>query len=232
LTVGAVVPREGGGLVAAVPGGFRVLNDGVPGEWLATLEGDRPDNRMNDGKCAPDGSFWAGTMARDATAGAGSLYRLDPKGELTTILGGLSVSNGLGWVNDGQLYFIDTATQGVDVLRAGPEGWTRDEFVRIPRDFGVPDGLCVDGDGNAWVAMCFGGRVLCYSPAGEHIATVEVPAELTTSVCFGGPDLDRLYITTGRTGLTAEQLAAQPHAGSVFVCEPGVPGMPTYAYAG
>lgn len=233
VTVGAVVPRADGGLVAAVPGGFRTLDDGIPGEWLARLESDRPGNRMNDGKCAPDGSFWAGTMARDNTPGAGSLYRLDPKGELTTVLDGLTVSNGLGWTAPDRLYFIDTATQGVDRLRVRPDGGVeREPFVHIPREHGVPDGLCVDGAGNVWVAMCFGGVVLCYSSGGQHIATVEVAAELTTSVCFGGPDLDRLYITTGRTGRTPEQLAAQPYAGSVFVCEPGVPGTPTYAYAG
>jgi sugar lactone lactonase YvrE len=204
------------------------------GPWLARVEAGVDGNRMNDGKCAPDGSFWAGTMSRDNTPGAGSLYRLDPDTGVHTVLSGLTISNGLGWAPDGDLlYFIDTVTQGVDIVRPEPDGgWQRRDFVRIPREAGVPDGLCVDADGNIWVAMCFGGRVLCYRPDGEHIATVEVPAELTTSVCFGGADLDLLYITTGRVGLSAEQLAAQPHAGSVFVCEPGVPGTPTVAYAG
>lgn len=234
VTVGAVVSRTGGGLVAAVPGGFRRLDGHGLGEWIAQVETDRPGNRMNDGKCAPDGSFWAGTMARDNTPGAGTLYRLEPDGGVRPILCGLTVSNGLGWATEGdRMYFIDTVTQGVDIVEPAPgSGWRRQEFVRIPRTAGVPDGLCVDAEGNVWVAMCFGGQVLCFAPSGEHIATVRVPAELTTSVCFGGPELDRLYITTGRVGLSAEQLAAQPHAGSVFVCDPGVPGSPTFAYAG
>ena len=57
--------------------------------------------RMNDGKCDPAGRFWAGSMAYDARPGAGSLYRLDPDGQVHEILRGLTISNGLAWTPDG-----------------------------------------------------------------------------------------------------------------------------------
>ena len=88
-TVGAVAPRAGGGLVAAVAGGFATLDDIGRLEMLVQLEADKPHNRMNDGKCAPDGSFWAGTMDRDERAGAGTLYRLAPDLEVSVLLLGL-----------------------------------------------------------------------------------------------------------------------------------------------
>jgi sugar lactone lactonase YvrE len=234
-TVGAIAPRADGGLIAAVPGGFGSLRADGAVRMLATLESDRPANRMNDGKVAPDGSFWAGTMDRSAEPGAGSLYRLAPDLSVSVVLSGLTVSNGLGWSPDGALcYFVDTADQGIDVLREEEDSalWSRTPFVRIDRALGVPDGLTVDAAGNVWVAMCFGGRVLCYAPDASLIATVTVPAQLTTSVAFGGADLDVLLITTGRTGLTDEQLRQEPHAGSVFAARPGVTGQVSPPFAG
>jgi sugar lactone lactonase YvrE len=233
-TVGAIAPRADGGLIAAVPGGFGSLGADGTVRLLATLEADRPANRMNDGKVAPDGSFWAGTMDRSAEPGAGSLYRLAPDLSVSLVLTGLTVSNGIGWSPDGALcYFVDTADQGIDVVREEDSGvWSRTPFVRIDRALGVPDGLTVDAAGNVWVAMCFGGRVLCYAPDGSLIGTVTVPAQLTTSVAFGGADLDLLLITTGRTGLTDEQLSREPHAGSVFAARPGVTGQLSPPFAG
>ncbi|HEX4092122.1 MAG TPA: SMP-30/gluconolactonase/LRE family protein [Trebonia sp.] len=233
-TVGAVAPRAAGGLIAAVPGGFGSLRPDGTVDLLARLEADRPANRMNDGKIAPDGSFWAGTMDRSAEPGAGSLYRLAPDLSVSVVLTGLTVSNGLGWSPDGaRCYFVDTAEQGIDVVRADDSGaWSRTPFVRVDRALGVPDGLTVDAAGNVWVAMCFGGRVLGYAPDGSLIATVTVPAELTTSVAFGGAGLDLLLITTGRTGLTEDQLRRQPHAGSVFAARPGVVGQASPPFAG
>lgn len=233
-TVGAIAPRADGGLIAAVPGGFGSLRADGAVDMLATLEADRPANRMNDGKVAPDGSFWAGTMDRSAEPGAGSLYRLAPDLSVSVVLSGLTVSNGIGWSPDGALcYFVDTADQGIDVLREEDSGvWSRTPFVRIDRALGVPDGLTVDAAGNVWVAMCFGGRVLCYGPDACLVATVTVPAQLSTSVAFGGADLDVLLITTGRTGLTDEQLREEPHAGSVFAARPGVTGQASPPFAG
>ncbi len=233
-TVGAAVPRSAGGLVAAVAGGFGVLDEQGRLDMLVDLEADKPHNRMNDGKCAPDGSFWAGTMDRDGRPGAGTLYRLAPDLALSVLLTDLTVSNGLGWIPDGSgVYFVDTADARIDVLRpSGPGTWTRTPFIPIDSSLGSPDGLTVDAEGNIWVAMCFGGRVLCYSPAGELRASVEVPASITTSVAFGGDQLDLLFITTGRTTLTADELTSQPHAGSVFVARTSTVGVAPALFAG
>ena len=125
-TVGAVAPRASGGLVAAVAGGFAGLDEQGRLDMLVQLEADKPHNRMNDGKCAPDGSFWAGTMDRDARPGAGTLYRLAPDLQVSVLFTGLTVSNGLGWAEDGSAaYFVDTADARIDkLIQSESDTWT------------------------------------------------------------------------------------------------------------
>jgi len=45
---------------------------------------------------------------------------------------------------------------------------------------------------------------------------IEIPARDVSSVTFGGPLLDILYVTTSGHGLTAKERKKTPHAGSVF----------------
>jgi len=52
--------------------------------------------------------------------------------------------------------------------------------------------------------------------SGHLIDSVPIPASRVTSVMFGGPNLDILYVTTSRFGLSDEQKKQQPLAGSVF----------------
>jgi sugar lactone lactonase YvrE len=53
-----------------------------------------------------------------------------------------------------------------------------------------------------------------------------------TSCAFGGPDLDRLYITSASIGLDERALAMQPNAGGLFMITPGVRGIEEVPFAG
>ena len=94
--VGAVAPATGGGYVAAAGTGFLHLDGLGAARELAQPEAGRSDVRMNDGACDAVGRFWAGTMAYDESPGAGALYRLELDGSCTTVLTGLTISNGIG----------------------------------------------------------------------------------------------------------------------------------------
>ncbi|MFF0450014.1 SMP-30/gluconolactonase/LRE family protein [Streptomyces sp. NPDC004609] len=178
--------------------------------------------RFNDGGCDPDGRFYCGTMAYDVAPGRGSLLRLDTDGSVTRVLTGVTISNGLAWSPD-------TATGRVDAFDYDTErGLTaRRTAVRIPDAAGLPDGLAVDAEGHLWVALWGGSAVHRYTPQGRLDAVVELPATQVTACAFGGPDLDRLYITTSRMGLDP---AAEPLAGALFRADVGVPGLPAGAY--
>ena len=169
--VGAAVPRRDGGLVLAVRDGIAVATDTGDGfELTAPVERDTPGNRMNDAKCDPAGRLLAGTTAFDFAPHSAALYRVEPDWSFEQIVRDVTQSNGIAWSPDGsQMYFIDSATQSVDVfdydVGTGSVG-NRRRLVTIERAHGIPDGMTADSRGNLWVA-CFGGAaVRCFSPAG------------------------------------------------------------------
>jgi len=235
--VGAVVPRRGGGLVLAVRDGIAIASDTGEGfELTAPVERDIPGNRMNDAKCDPAGRLFAGTTAFDFSPDSAALYRVEPDWSFAQIVSGVTQSNGIAWSPDGsRMYFIDSATQGIDVFDfdvGTGSASNRRRLVTIERAHGVPDGMTTDDSGNLWVA-CFGGAaVRCYSPAGVQLDEVLFPVTQVTSCTFGGPDLAELYVTSAAYRLSAGQLKKEPHAGATFVCRPGAAGMPASTFAG
>src|SRR5476651_511497 len=236
--VSAVAIAERGDLVLAVRDGFARMDPATGNvRVIAGVEADRPDRRMNDGKCDALGRFWAGTMAPDERVrGAGSLYRLDPDGRVHTMLGGVSISNGLDWTGDGRaMYYVDSPTQTIDVFDVDPASGAianRRVFVRIPVAQGTPDGLTLDADGHVWVALWHGGAVHRYAPDGTLNTIVRVPTMCPTSCAFGGSDLRDLYITTASITLSARRRAEQPMAGGLFRCRPGAQGRLPNRFAG
>jgi sugar lactone lactonase YvrE len=203
---------------------------------VTPVEADVPTNRMNDGKCDPGGRFWAGTMAFEVTPGAAALYRLDPDLQVTRVVSGVTLSNGLGWSLDGrQMFYIDSMSHGVDVFDFEPADGSlgeRRRLITIAPDEGLPDGMTVDAEGCLWVALHGSGSIRRYTPDGHVDRVVRVPPTMVTSCAFGGPDLTDLYITTMNLGLSEEARRAQPLAGGLFRCQPGVRGLPAYRFAG
>jgi sugar lactone lactonase YvrE len=238
--VGTVVPRAKGGVMLAVRHGFASFDPERGASSLklvAEPERDKPNNRFNDGKCDPAGRFWAGTLAYDDAKAAGALYRLDADGTVTVIERNISCSNGLVWdLERRSFYYIDTGTRGIaayDYDHATGAVSGKRFVVRCAPEDGFPDGMALDVEGKLWVAHWGGSQVLRWDPdTGKAIARITLPAPQVTSVSFGGDRLDRLYITSARTGLKPEQLAREPLAGGLFVADPGVRGLPMPAYAG
>jgi sugar lactone lactonase YvrE len=235
--VGAAVLRhDGNGLVLALRDGFGMLDEGSGQiQLVAAVEADVPTNRMNDGKCDPGGRFWAGTMAFEVTPGVAALYRLDPDLQVNRMLSGVTLSNGLGWSPDGrQMYYIDSTTRGLDVFDFEPADGSlgeRRRLITIPPGEGLPDGMTVDAEGGLWIALHGSGSIRRYMPDGRVDRVVRVPPKMVTCCTFGGSDLTDLYITTMSLGLSAADRRAQPLAGALFRCRPGVRGLPPDRFA-
>jgi L-arabinonolactonase len=202
--------------------------------WLARPETLNLGTRFNDGRVDRRGRFWSGTMVEgDERAASGCLYSIDAGGEARCHVRGVRISNGLCTSPDGtQLYFADSSTRTISVYELiEPEGvlGTPRLFARTP-DGAFPDGAAVDVDGCVWSAHWGAGCIVRYTPDGRIDRTLEVPTCQPSCVCFGGPDLDVLCVTSAREGLDRSTLHAEPNAGDVFLYRAGVQGLPESEY--
>ena len=230
--IGAVVPWERGGWLAAAATGFiHIGEDGAVKELAQPEAGSRVETRMNDGTCDPQGRLWAGSMAYDETPGAGSLYRVDLDGSIDRVLDQVTISNGLGWSPDGTtMYFTDTGPGRIDSFDFDPATGAmanRREFFSGIAGRGAPDGLTVDSEGCIWTAQWGGGVVLRLDTSGEVIGEIEMPVSRPTSCCFGGSNLETLFISSAKAGVDGEDLA-----GVLMQCTPGIQGLPSRPFMG
>ncbi len=218
LPVGVLAFRASGGLVMATRDGFAFWNEKTKAlDFIADPEADRPKARFNDGAVDRQGRFWAGTMSVGFT---NALYRLDPDGGVHKMASGIGVSNGIGWSPDNKtMYFTDSPARVIyayDFDPAAGEIENRRPFAQVPEGQGFPDGLAIDNTGFIWSAHWDGWKITRYDPAGKIERVVKMPVQRPTSCAFGGPDLNELYITSARVGLSQAKLKKQPLAGDVF----------------
>jgi L-arabinonolactonase len=202
--------------------------------WLALPEALDPGIRFNDGRVDRCGRFWCGTMVEgEQLAGSGCLYSIDATGDPRCHVRDIRISNGLCISPDGaRLYFADSATRTISVYDLiEPEGLlgTPRQFAQTPEG-AFPDGAAIDIDGCMWSAQWGASRIVRYTPDGRIDRTLEVPTRQPTCVCFGGPALDVLCVTSAREGLDGSTLRAEPHAGDVFLYHAGVKGLPEPEY--
>lgn len=238
--VTSIATRSKGGLALTMRKSFAFF-DPKTGKLdsLPDAEPERPGNRFNDGKCDRQGRMWGGTMGDvDWDSPVGNLYRLGTDGKVMRMESDICCSNGLGWSPDSKtMYFTESFKHfrilAYDFDPASGAIKNRRVFVQLPKDTpAFPDGLTVDAEGYVWSAQPMYGRLARYSPEGKIERIIELPVSRGTSVMFGGPDLDTLYVTTMRLTLSDEQLAEEPLAGSLLALKPGVQGLPEAPFAG
>ncbi len=230
-----------GRLVAAMASGFGRLDPetGAFGR-LSHPEETRPDFHFNDGKCGPDGRFWAGSMPRSYTGGGGRLFRLGPGDAAAAAAEGFTVPNGPGWSPDGTVFYIADSPAGAIFCYPFDAGGVPNGSMVGPRQVAVepgpapgwPDGMAVDADGCLWSARWDGGCVVRFTPAGAVDRLVGMPVSRPTSCAFAGPDLDILVVTSGTAGMDEAARAAEPLAGGLFAFDPGVKGAPVGTFGG
>lgn len=216
-------------LVAADDGLYiRSVADGTT-ILYCPLEADNPATRSNDGRVHPSGTFWIGTMGLKAERGAGTIYALY-RGNLLHLFPGVTIPNAICFSPDGTIgYFADTAENELYRVSLDPRtGLPRGSPEILLRHAGAGglDGAVVDAYGLIWNACWGGGCVNVYSPQGEHLRSLHVPARQTTCPAFVGLNLSGLLVTSAWEHMNAAARASDPQAGCTFLLDVGARGRP------
>ncbi len=238
--IGTIALRKNGGFIGALKSGVYLLslkNGSIQKEKLVDPEPDTP-NRFNDGKCDPSGRFLAGTCytpQQDKGDILGGFYSVEEDGTFKTLLEGIYISNGLCFSADEKiLYYIDSKRYAVTAYEYNTVTGSISNpktAVKIPEEIGLPDGMTIDINGNLWIALFGGGKVICVNPqSGDFLAEVKVPAQKVTCPVFGGTDYSTLFITTAWENYTPKQREADPLGGALFAVHLDVKGTPSYRF--
>ena len=223
---GFALPADDGSLICGVRGGLHRFDPGTGRfDLLTVVEPDRPQNRLNDGFVAPDGSLWFGSMDDSEDTVSGALYRWSA-GALTRHDDGYRVTNGPAMSPDGRtLYHNDTIEQRIYAFDH-VQGVISNKRLFASLDEGYPDGPSVDSAGVVHVGLFNGWGVARFSPEGERLGTIALPVQTVTKAAFGGDDLKTLYFTTAWLGQDSVTRAAQPTLGGLYRARVDTPGLP------
>ncbi|MBL4854314.1 MAG: SMP-30/gluconolactonase/LRE family protein [Robiginitomaculum sp.] len=207
--------------------------------WLARPEFQNTGRRFNDGRVDRQGRFWAGSMVEDAgKAGDASaaLYCLANAGTdagAKTMMNDIMISNGLCWSPDASvLYFADSPRHTIFAYDFDKDtGAIANKRIFATTAPGVfPDGSDVDAQGYIWNAEWGGKRVVRYGLGGAIDHILDVPVTQPTCIAFGGKDMNVMFVTTARDGLSAETLTQEPQAGNVLIYQTDITGLPALKF--
>jgi L-arabinonolactonase len=243
--VGALALRRDGGLVLALDDGFYFFDPASAGlELIARIDADQPRSRLNDGKVDRRGRFFAGGMDDKEELPLCGLWRLDPDLTVTQVADGIICTNGPCWSPDDRTFYVaDTFVDefwAYDYDLATGALSNKRVFANTKSMPGVPDGSTVDAEGCLWNAELITGELVRYDPEGRVERRIGMPVRNITSVMFGGPALDEIYVTSmARVKHPAVHdrfaVEAKPQfgAGSLFkVTGLGIRGVPEPRFAG
>lgn len=223
-------PCKSGGLIVAFADRVSLYDPDTGVEKkICDFEPENPETRLNDGRTDRQGRLIVGGMNEGTGAANSSVIRIDPDLSVTTLINSVSCANSTCFSPDGRImYFADTPDNEIVAYDYEPAAGTisnRRLLASFSGEPGLPDGSCVDAQGDVWNAEWEGRRVVRIAPDGRVDRVIEVPVWKPTCCAFGGENLDTLFITTSRLMSDAAQLAAEPHSGGLFAVKPGIHGV-------
>jgi len=232
--LGCVALRESGGLILGTDEGLIAFDPTTAAtRSLVQPEPGKPTHRLNDGRCDRRGRLWIGSMNEQAFVPEGTFFRIDADLSVTPVLDRIIVPNSVAFSPDDRaLYFADTRAYTIWAFDFDVElGFISNRRVLAQTNPPArPDGSCVDVEGYLWNAHYDGGCLVRYAPDGRIDRIVELPVTHPTCCCFGGPQLDTMFVTSASdpemVGDTAEP------AGRLIAIDVGMRGLPEPAFAG
>ncbi|MGJ7575633.1 SMP-30/gluconolactonase/LRE family protein [Variovorax sp. RB2P76] len=235
--VGSIALCESGAVLVALKDSFARYDFASRRlETFARIDIQHPDVRLNDGKCDPWGNFIAGTLHNNRQPGdpiAGGLYRLRPDAAVECLAQGFALTNGPCFSPDGRTFYVaDSPLRTIWAYDYAPRGPLahRRAFAQTESFASGPDGATVDAEGFVWTVLPRAGKTVRFAPDGRLDRVLDLPATHPTSLCFGGAQYDKAFVTSisRSTHLTGNR----PQDGALFELS-GLPaaGLPSHRFA-
>jgi len=125
-----------------------------------------------------------------------NLVRVDPDGSVHLAADGMHFPNGSVVTPDGRkLIVAETMALRLTAFDIAADGSLSNRRVWAPLHTKAPDGICLDVDGNIWVANPMAPECVLIAPGGKVLQTVE-----TSQPCYacmlGGEEERTLYLVT------------------------------------
>ncbi len=164
----------------------------------------------NDMKVGPDGAIYVGTQSEKRKGLSdkidGKLYRISACGEVSVLLDGLVLSNGMEWsIDEKKFYHTDTPTRLIREYEFDKNTGKIAFTGRQVRVDGV-DGFTI-GEDNCLYIACWGRGHIAVVDAKtmEIVKYVSVPCKIPSSCGYCGKNMDMLAVTTASKGLNATE---------------------------
>ena len=189
----------------------------------------KKNNRLNDAAIDDNGKLWLSTMDEKEKKNSGKLFYISENYSIKKKFENFIIGNGIDWSPDKKnLYFVASDRNKIFKFNYQKKNYklqNKKTFAQIPNHKGKPDGLCVDIDGFVWVACWDGGCVIRFSPSGKINSIIKIPVSRPTSVCFGGKNMNNLFITTAKK--FDEFKNQEKNSGDVFIIKTNTRGINT-----
>lgn len=218
--VGAIALVHGAGIIATIEQRVVWLDPVTRAERVLDEVKDAPGAmRLNDGKLDRQGRFVCVSMGRGGEP-IGQVHGFGLNRHRVLAAPGLGIGNGVCFSPDGAtLYFTDTRGRrsfAADYdVSTGTLGAIRDHIDCAALGSGI-DGATVDAAGNMWGALIHAGEIGCFAPDGRLMDRIKAPVDLPSSLAFGGPDMDVLFLTSIRDSGTGRAVSSHPDGGGLF----------------
>ena len=227
-SVGGFTIHEDGRLLLFMDeGAIKLWMDGNSETVIESIKG-MEGNRFNDVIADPNGRVFCGVMSTSKRKGW--VYRLDPDKSLRKVIYNTGTANGMGFSkNEEKLFFSDSKKSNVSVFdyekETGAISNRKIIFQTLRLKYGSPDGLCLDTNDNLWIGLWDGSGIIQIDQKGALIQKIKFPAKKITTLCFGGTDLNDIYINSAG----ADDIEVNgKSAGALFNINIGVRGKNEY----
>ena len=153
-------------------------------------------DRINDMVSTPDGTLYIGT----GTSGQKSCAIILVKPDATAVIAASDIprANGIAMTPDkGRLIYAATDDKAIMEMEIHHDGLLSKPTVFAHTDSVIPDGICLDEQGSAWIGAMDGG-FMRVAEGGEILERLPVEGGIGVTCVLGGPDRRTLFLAAKR----------------------------------